>query len=73
MGVSLLDTTGPMKQPTPMAANKRPSVVELSPKLCMLGKVLNRTCAAYCGLREMPGEGPNVSLGIGASINISTN
>ncbi len=50
-----------MKQPTPMAANRRPSVVELSPKLCMLGKVLNRTCAACCGLRVLPGERPHIS------------
>ena len=29
-----------------MAANKSPRVVELSPKLCMPGSVLKRTCTA---------------------------
>ena len=56
MGVTLLETTGPMKQPKPMAANRRPSVVELSPKLCMLGKVLKRTCAAYCSAKQILGK-----------------
>ena len=48
VGVTLFETIGPMKQPKPIAANKRPSVVELSPKLCMLGNVLKRTCKACC-------------------------
>jgi hypothetical protein len=43
MGTILLATTGPQKQPRPMALNKRPSVVALSPRLCMLGNVLKRT------------------------------
>lgn len=57
MGVTLLEMTGPMKQPTPMAAKRRPSVVELSPKLCMLGKVLKRTCAACRSAQERAGHG----------------
>ena len=35
---------GPMKQARPMAAKSRPSVVELSPRDCMLRRLLNRTC-----------------------------
>ena len=47
IGVTLLATTGPRKLPRPMAANKSPRVVELSPKPCMPGSVLKRTCTAY--------------------------
>ena len=46
MGVTLLATTGPRKEPRPMAAKRSPRVVELSPKLCMPGSVLKRTCTA---------------------------
>ena len=43
-GVKRLDRIGPMKQARPMAAKSRPSVVELSPSDCMLGRLLKRTC-----------------------------
>ena len=57
VGVTLLEMTGPMKQPTPMAAKRRPIVVALSPKLCMLGKVLKRTCTARCSAPDIAGQG----------------
>ena len=42
-GVSLLLTMGPMKQPKPTAAKRRPKVVAESPRECMLGRLLKRT------------------------------
>ena len=40
----MLNSIGPKKQPTPTAANTKPSVCELSPRVCMLGISLYFTC-----------------------------